>query len=661
MKTINKDVQSLEKELAAAKSSENDERAIDILESLLKVHSQTGNYSEFLERALELQTYFHRSDNKRKEAYILISIGDVSNVIGYNEKAVEYCQNSLEILEDLDAPYLSARAYTILGNTYDYMGNLENALKNLLSAVTIYEENISDLNQPGKEPDKAKFADAIVGVGILWGKLNRVEKSRDYFHRALDIYKELGHAHGITKTLNNLGVSYSEENPQKTLGYYQKALDIAQENGLKGISVAYTNNIGGVYEDIEDYENALKYYYKALDLVDSIGIPKYKGFILKHIGTVHLKRKSYDIALQSLDKSLHFFMQNNQQEEIEEVFNLFSQIYEQIEDYKSALEYHKKYAQLKDEIFNAEKSRQIAEMQTKYETEKKKKEAEIYRLKNVELVEKNELISQQKEEIETQNQHLLETLNELQRTQKQLIESEKMAALGSLVTGVAHEINTPVGVGITACSHIVNKTDQFEKKFEKDEVTYENLRDYMDTMREAGVLSLKNLQRTAELVESFKQVSVDQINEKRRQFNVRAYIDDVLFSLSPNYKNRDITIELVCDETLEIESYPGIFAQIITNFVTNSLMYGFDQDKSGKINIYVEKEMASLKFEYRDNGNGIPEKILPKVFDPFVTSNPQTGKGLGLHIVYNLVTQKLNGSISCESKDGVWFKIEIPF
>jgi signal transduction histidine kinase len=322
-------------------------------------------------------------------------------------------------------------------------------------------------------------------------------------------------------------------------------------------------------------------------------------------------------------------------------------MYYDTKDFEKSIDYYKLYDETKEQIFNAEKSKQIAELETRYETEKKEKEAEIYRLKNVEL--KN-------------------ALDELKRTQKQLVEAEKMASLGNLVAGVAHEINTPVGIGITAISLIIDNGKDMAKKYKNDDISEEDFENFLESIDEAGQLVMKNLKRTSQLIASFRQVSVDQMVEEKRRFNVKSYLDDILLSLSPKFKGKNIQTELSCDDGLEIVSYPGVFAQIFTNFITNSLEYGFDEDEAGNITISVGKEMpsfqkmASLKIEYRDNGKGIPDDILPNIFDPFVSSNPQKGKGLGLHIVYNLVAQKLNGSIHCESKEteGTLFKIEIP-
>lgn len=175
-------------------------------------------------------------------------------------------------------------------------------------------------------------------------------------------------------------------------------------------------------------------------------------------------------------------------------------------------------------------------------------------------------------------------------------------------------------------------------------------------------LIMSNMEKTATMVQSFKQISVDQSLESKRMFNLKEYTEDIIRSLYPKLKNRKIDIKLDIDNKLEINSYPGAYSQVITNLLLNSLVHGFDEKQEGKINIKTFDKNGELAIEYKDNGKGIAKENLQKIFDPFFTTNKNTGTGLGLHIVYNLVTQKLNGKIDCESKsgEGVVFTMQIP-
>ncbi len=274
----------------------------------------------------------------------------------------------------------------------------------------------------------------------------------------------------------------------------------------------------------------------------------------------------------------------------------------------------------------------------------------------------NTLLEEQKEELYRQKEELKATLEDLHRTQEQLIESEKMAALGGLVAGVAHEINTPVGIGITAISSLIDDVEKIAGLYERDEISRKDFMEFMQSARDAGSLIQKNLERTASLIQSFKQISADQVSEQQRIFLLKDYLSDILSSLQPKFKNKKIRFNIECDDKLKLSSYPGIYAQIFTNLILNSLQHGFAEKDSGIVDIKIVMENELLKIRYHDNGAGIKKKDLPHIFEPFYTSDQRKGTGLGLNIIYNLIRQKLHGTITCESEPGkgVLFTIEIP-
>jgi GAF domain-containing protein/tetratricopeptide (TPR) repeat protein/two-component sensor histidine kinase len=264
---------------------------------------------------------------------------------------------------------------------------------------------------------------------------------------------------------------------------------------------------------------------------------------------------------------------------------------------------------------------------------------------------------------EATSRELAQTLDDLQATQHQLVEAEKMAALGGLVAGVAHEINTPVGVGVTAASLLEEKTLLFRQTYQSGQMKRSDLEKYLDTAGQSSSMILKNLQRAAELIQSFKQVAVDQSSEERRVFAVKAYLDEILLSLHPKLKRTQLAIEVHADHNLILDSYPGSFAQIVTNLVMNSLAHAYEPGEPGRLAFDLKQKNGRFIFEYSDDGRGIPKEDLGKIFDPFFTTKRgQGGSGLGLHVVYNLVTQKLGGMIRCESEVGIGtkFMIEVP-
>jgi signal transduction histidine kinase/streptogramin lyase len=279
-----------------------------------------------------------------------------------------------------------------------------------------------------------------------------------------------------------------------------------------------------------------------------------------------------------------------------------------------------------------------------------------------EILSANTQLFEQKEELEQQKEELQLTLDNLKEAQAQLIQSEKLAALGGLVAGVAHEINTPVGISVTAASSLVEETKKMAEHYRTNKISRAEFKEYLNAANQSAKLILSNMERAASMVQSFKQVSVDQSTEQKRRFNLKEYTEDVIRSLYPKLKDKKIDIKVDIDEKLELDSYPGAYSQLLTNLILNSFVHGFEGREEGKIELLAKTDNKELVLEYSDNGRGIPREIIPKIFDPFFTTDKKAGTGLGLHIVYNLVTQKLNGRINYTSSpnEGARFSVQIP-
>jgi len=255
-------------------------------------------------------------------------------------------------------------------------------------------------------------------------------------------------------------------------------------------------------------------------------------------------------------------------------------------------------------------------------------------------------------------------VEELTRAHDELVQSEKMASLGRLVAGFAHELNTPIGVAVGTASTLQNKAKFLTELLEEEEVDEDDLVSALETIDQAATLTLSNLRRASRLVSSFKRTAVDQTSEDVRQFDVKFTIEDVINTLHNQFKRTAIEIQLDCPKDLLIYSIPGSLEQIVTNLMMNSLVHGFEDGKqAGHILILVRLEEARLHIEYLDTGKGIAADALEKIFEPFFTTHrAHGGSGLGMYISYNLVTSQLNGTMTCESTigKGVSFQIEFP-
>ncbi len=267
------------------------------------------------------------------------------------------------------------------------------------------------------------------------------------------------------------------------------------------------------------------------------------------------------------------------------------------------------------------------------------------------------------EKVAERTRELSEALQDVQTMQHQMVESEKLAALGGLVAGMAHEINTPVGIAVTAASHLVDQTDELRAAWQAGSMKRSTLDHFIASVGDASRLILTNLERSNELVQSFKQVAVDQSSEARRTFAVQEYLEDIIRSLRPSLKRAPHQIDIECEMGLAITSYPGALAQVVTNLVMNSVVHGYDDGVSGRIRLQAAAHDGGIRIRYSDDGRGMPDDVRQRIFDPFFTTRrTQGGSGLGLHIVYNLVTQRLGGTIAVESAPGAGteFTVDIP-
>jgi signal transduction histidine kinase len=256
-----------------------------------------------------------------------------------------------------------------------------------------------------------------------------------------------------------------------------------------------------------------------------------------------------------------------------------------------------------------------------------------------------------------------EALSELRDAQASLVQAQTFASLGRLVAGVAHEINTPIGVGLTAASHLHGRTGTFKTLVEENRLKRSDLAGFVAVAEEASAIIMTNIERAAELIRSFKQVAVDQTSAERRRFRLADLIDDTQVSLAPALRKRRLEIAVDCPAGIEMDSYPGPLTQVLTNLILNAAIHAFDEDAAGRLVVTASERPERVEIECRDNGRGIAPVHLARLFEPFFTTRRgQGGTGLGLHVVHNIVTQMLQGTVQCDSEVGVGtrFHISLP-
>jgi signal transduction histidine kinase len=653
-------------------------------------------------KALALIDQFSDTNSLQIKAYIYNSLGIYYTKVGMYDSTITNYLKSLHLLEEIGDEDMVGNGLLNLGILMRKHNDYDNALQYFDEALKIFE----------KFNDESRIANVYYNYGIVFSETMEYEKAKEYTYKSLEMRKKQGMDREISFCYNTIGTIWENEAEDledsdekkeallKAIENYQIALDMKKKLDDKLGSAISLSNLSRLYRQIGNYDLALHYAKEGLTLAEEIESLTGKTSNSLNLANAYNRMNNCEMAYKYLSDYTVFY-QNLKNEESQNYINDLNKRYEvekkqlQIQNQKDSIA--KVNAEAKSLALEKEKEEEknnALEAQKEEEKQKNKALAAqnerdqiiiysfilgfiliaglailIYRsykqkkLANEELNQKNEEITSQRDEIAAQRDKLNDTLDELKLTQNKLVESEKMASLANVVTGVAHEINTPVGIGITASSSVKDDIERFVDYYKKGKLERKELESFIDAIYSSNNLTVKNLKRAGELVKNFKMLSVDQQSEQKRAFNLVNYTRDVVDSLKPEWVNVVDEIEILASAEIKIDSFPGVFAQIFTNLITNSCKYAFSDDAKGKIQINFKNDERGLVIDYKDNGKGISNDILPSIFDPFVTSNKQKGTGLGMNIIYNLITQKLNGEIIAENtkEGGARFVISLPF
>lgn len=264
--------------------------------------------------------------------------------------------------------------------------------------------------------------------------------------------------------------------------------------------------------------------------------------------------------------------------------------------------------------------------------------------------------------LQESNKQLQQSIEDLTLAKDQLVQSEKMASLGQLVAGVAHEVNTPLGICVTSITALKEKVDNIKESVAKQELTKSQLNDTLNLLSEYQQIIERSLNKSVELIRGFKSVAVEQHTDPELKINLSQHVGDVVNTVKTLFKRKKYSINIDIDQDFSFVTFPSAWNQILTNFLMNSHIHGFEGIEEGDISISFTEQNGYLIMLYADNGHGISEDVKKRIFDPFVTTKRgQGGSGLGLNIVFNLVHSKLGGTITCpEVERGCSFQVKVP-
>lgn len=364
--------------------------------------------------------------------------------------------------------------------------------------------------------------------------------------------------------------------------------------------------------------------------------------------TTPLEKLSYGITrinLSDLTQS-KLTAPSEQHNELSVLTDSFNLMLDKLSEYKSNLEF------AREELLDANK--RLDRHNLLLEQEVTKKTSNLSQAINE--------LAEQKSELEESEKELRHSLSQLTQTQNQLVQSEKMASLGSLVAGISHEINTPVGIGVTAVTYLSECVSTLSNDIASKSLTQTKMSTFIEDANHSCHLLTSNLNKASQLIQSFKDIAVDQTSEAIRDVNLSSYLKEVITSLQPKLKRTQHTVTIDGDDDIVINCRAGALSQMFTNLILNSIIHAFDNIDKGIMSFSFRSDDENIFITYKDNGNGMDEKDLAMLFEPFFTTKRgQGGSGLGTHILYNLVTQSFNGEITATSAMGEGLEYSIHF
>ncbi len=567
-------IKEIEEKLKTVSGEERVEKLNDLAFALY--NSEPEKTEQYANEALALAEKLG-SDPGISRSYNIIGIS--YHVRGDYDKAMAFYLKALKIYEKMGNNNRIAVSKNNIGAIYEKQGNYDQALRFYFDASRIWEEM----------DDKKRLSASLNNIGNIYQKQESYDRSLEYHLKSLKIKEEIGDKRGASISYNNIGIIYGKQgNLDLALEYHLKALKIKEEIGDKRtIAVSYIN-IGNIYSDKKDDDKATEYHLKALKIFEDIS-DKY-GIIVSctSLGIIYTKLENHDLAHKYLKKSLPLAREIGAKGLEIDAIKALSGLYEAQEDFEQALQYHKKYTDLEKEIFNEQKSRQIAEMQTKYETEKKEKEAEIYRLKNVELAKVNEVIQIKNKKLEIREEQL-HFINKILR----------------------HDI-------INNLSIIDSAINLYKESKDK-------------SMLEEALLKVD---KSVKLINKMREHESLIASENLKFIEISEVVNKVI----KNYPDIEFTVTGK-EQILADDAFNSVIDNIISNAITHS--------GTRKIDIEISSSGKICLLRIADYGIGIPDEIKNKIFDEGFIYGKKGNTGIGLYIV-NESVKRWGGEISVE-------------
>ena len=570
---------------------------------------------------------------ERGVAYSLLGIGFSQSMLSDYGAALPTLFESLPLFERLEDRFGRARNLMAIALTQLSMGDYSQALGNGFEGLRTFREL-------GKRADEAW---AIYGIAVAYHELGDYDRSLEQHRKSMEIFKELDSGVGQARSLTGIGTVYQSQGElEKAAEHQRRALEIFRQEGNKIGESRALNDIGTVYQQLRKFDRAREFHLKSLEIRRETGNRQAESTSLLNLGTLEMEEGNLQEALKTLLEALEIAREAGATPRIYQCHHALAEVYKRQEDLRRALEHYQQFHRLREEVAGEEAVSRIKNLQIGHAIEKSEREAEITQTKNKEL--------------EDKNRQLENLLGELKATQAHLIQSEKMAALGGIVSGIVHELNTPVGV--------INSAIDVSSQFATDIMTSLSAGRSIDEIRDERALAstldaLGENNRATRLATARIEKFVNSLRSFARldgavfeQVNVHDGIETTLDLLEGRLRDK-ISVVKDFGELPLVSCYSSELNQVFLNLLTNAIQaINRKGTGSGTITIRTRLVAGRVKIEFSDTGPGIPPDEIGHLFDPtFTRKGSRVKASLGLVACYNIM-EKHGGEIRVESQEG---------
>ncbi len=565
-----------------------------------------SDHDAALRTFLKALTYAEQAEDREGQAQTLAGLAAVELSLGNFEQALGYSFRSLKLIRDVGNKDMEAWCLNGIGAGYHEMGDYERALEYHRKSLDLFRGGGETIDMTRAPVGEAR---ALNGIGTVYQSMGELDKAREYHSSSLDLFRAAGNKIGEARALNDLG---------------------------------------NLFTDLGELDKALDYHQTAMAIRVEIGNKQAQSTSLINLGRLYIKRKDAANAFDVLHRALTLAMEIRAKPRVYQANLALSDAYAMLEDYSNALEHYKIYQEVKEKVSGDQSTARIKNLQIKFEVEAAEREAEIARVKNVELGEKNDQLER--------------LIKELRETQTELVQSKKMAALGSLVAGLVHEMNTPLGV-ITSAADVAARaarkiSDIVAESAAAGEIGGDpRFRRSLEALAETNMITLSGSERIERIVNGLK--SFARLDEAPFQtVDIHEGLETTLTLLEHEFHGR-IDVVKNYGEIPAIGCFPSELNQVFMNLIANAAEA---IEGSGTITIRTYLKNDKVHVSIRDTGVGIPEDQMQGLFDPGFSAKGQRVKaGMGLFTCYNIV-RKHRGDIKVRSTVGTGstFTIVLP-